>query len=451
MSAVPPTPPRDPVLGHLRQIRANAVDFYLRSFTEYGDIVRLFFGRTPMYLLAHPDHIKYVLHENPKNFEKRSPGYTKMRTLFGDGLVTSDGEVWRKQRKVAQPAFHKERIAELATVMTRATLEMLASWTSLEDTVVDVAPEMMRVTQRIVAETLLGTEAPADADAVGDAVAYCLGDLVRRQTSLLDLPLSVPTPQNRRFVQQMKLVEDVVYRAIRERRAQAAGARRDLLGLLMDAKDDEGSGAGLDDTELRDQIFTIFVAGHETTANALVWTLYFLSLHPAWRRAVRQEVKDVLGDRTPEMSDVPKLVVLDRVLKESMRLKPPITRVGRRIARDVEIGGYPMAAGSFLVLSPYVTHRHPAFWENPEGFDPDRFLPEREATRPRYAYFPFLGGPRQCIGNVFATVEAVLILALVVRRYDLDLVPGHPVEHEDAFSLRQKYGMRMRLRRAPEA
>ena len=446
MTAVPPTPPRDPVIGHLRQLRANAIDFYVRSFQEYGDIVRIFFGRTPMYLLAHPDHIKYVLHDNPKNFEKQSPGYTKMRALFGNGLVTSDGDVWRKQRKIAQPAFHKERIAALGQVMTRACADMLTTWKEREGTAFDVAPEMMRVTQRIVAETLLGTEVPEDADAVGDAVAYLLGDLVRRQTSPLAVPLTVPTPKNRRFLEKMKLVEDVVYRAIRERRS-ATGPRRDLLGLIMDARDDESGGAGLDDVELRDQILTIFVAGHETTSNALVWTLYFLSLHPHWRRAVHAEVRDVLGDRTPEMADVAKLPLLDRVLKESMRIKPPITRVGRRIASDVEIGGYPMAAGHFLVMAPYVTHRHPGFWENPEGFDPDRFLPEREAERPRYAYFPFLGGPRQCIGNVFATVEAVLILAMIVQRYELDLVPGHVVEHEDTFSLRQKYGMRMRLRR----
>jgi cytochrome P450 len=443
---IPPTPPHDPIIGHLRHIRRESFEFYLRVFRDYGDVVRMLFGRTPMYLLAHPDHVKYVLQENPKNFEKRSPGYTKMRTLFGNGLVTSDGEEWRKQRRIAQPAFHRERINVLGEVMTRATADMLEAWSKREGTIIDVSPEMMRVTQRIVAETLLGTEAPADADAVGDAVAWCLEDLVRRQTSPIDLPLNVPTPKNRRFLAQMKLVEDVVYRAIRERRA-AKGERRDLLGMIMDARDDEGGGEGLDDRELRDQIFTIFVAGHETTANGLVWTLYLLSLYPAWRRAAREEVRSVLAGRTPTMADVPKLPLLDRILKESMRLKPPITRVGRRIASDVTIGGYRMLAGEYLVIAPYVTHRHPEFWPNPEAFDPDRFLPEREAERPRYAYFPFLGGPRQCIGNVFATVEAILILAMILGRYDLDLVPGHPVVHADAFSLRQKYGMRMFLRR----
>lgn len=445
MSRVPPTPPKDPVLGHLRQLRANAIDFYVRSFQEYGDVVRIFFGRTPMYLLAHPDHIKVVLHDNPKNFTKQSPGYTKMRALFGNGLVTSDGEEWRKQRKIAQPAFHKERIAELGELMTRAAGDMLETWKAKEDDVLDVAPEMMLVTQRIVSESLLGTEAPADAQAVGDATSALLQDLVRRQMRPIDIPVKYPTPQNRRFQANLKIVEDVVYRAIREHRA-AKGPRRDLLGMIMDARDDETDSA-LGDKELRDQILTIFVAGHETTANALVWTLYFLSLYPKVREAVREEIGSVLGDRTPTMADVPKLQLLDRVLKESMRIKPPITRVGRRIEQPVEIGGYPMDSGHYIVVAPYVTHRHHAFWDNPEGFDPDRFLPEKEKARPRYAYFPFLGGPRQCIGNVFATVEAILILAMIVRRYDLDLVPGHPVVNEDTFSLRQKYGMRMRMRR----
>jgi cytochrome P450 len=450
-------PPSDPLLGHLRYIRADAMGFYLDAFQRYGNVVRLLFGRTPMYLFAHPDDVKYILHDNPKNFEKRSPGYTKLRKFFGEGLVTSDGDEWRRQRKLAQPAFHKDRIKGFVRSMTDATTEMLATWKKREGTIVDVSPEMMNVTQRIVSETLLGTDAPGQA--VGDAVAYLLADIVRRQTSIVDLPLKIPTRRNRRFQAEFKVLNDAVFAAIyKERdRAKRADAQTDakpqaahLLAMLVDARD-EDDGNGMTDEQLRDQVLTLFVAGHETSANGLVWTLYFLSLHPKVRTALREEVRAVLGGRVPEFSDLAKMPLLERVVKESMRLKPPITRVGRRVAKDDVIGGQAVRAGDYLVVAPYVTHRHPDFWDDPETFDPDRFLPEREEARPRYAYFPFLGGPRQCIGNVFAMTEMMLIVAMIVARYDLDLLEGHPVVHEDTFSLRQRYGMRLHLRPAPAA
>jgi cytochrome P450 len=307
---------------------------------------------------------------------------------------------------------------------------------------------MMRLTLTIVSHTLLSTDVSDDADNVGAALTRLMAETNRRLLSLIPLPWnSIPSPRAIRYKKDMKTLNDVVFRIIEERRQLSPDARAkhgDLLTMLMEAQD-EDTGEKMSDQQLRDEVMTIFLAGHETTANALAWTWYLLSKHPEIARKLRAEAVEVLGGRVPTFADVPRLKYTLMVLEESMRLFPPAWIIAREAAADDTIDGFKIPAKAIVVLVPYVTHRDPKLWENPEGFDPERFSPERAASRAKYTYFPFGGGPRQCIGSNFALMEAQLILAMIAQRFRLDLVPGPVVEPEPLITLRPKGGIMMTL------
>ncbi len=447
-----PTPMSPPVLrgghglfGHLLAFRDDPLALASRARREVGDVVRVPFGlERPVFAFA-PDDVKHVLVDNQANYDKQTRGYELLRGSLGSGLVTSEGDFWRRQRRIAQPAFQKARVARLAAVMQSSARELAEAWRApaAGGRPIDVAGEMMRLTLKIAGLTLFGLDLSDESEAVGSAVS----DMLASFQSLISSPLPFadvwPTPANRRGKRALKTLDRVVYGIIAERR-RASEPSSDLLGMFMDARDDEG--AGMTDQQLRDEVVTMLTAGHETTANALAWTFYLLSKHPEVARRVEAELDQVLAGREPAPQDLPALAYTDRVLSESMRLYPPVWLLARRAIADDVLGGHRVAAGSYVVLTPWVTHRHPDHWDNPEGFDPDRFAPERAAERAKHAYFPFASGPRKCIGDHFARMEAMLVLATLLQRYRVELVAGATVTPEPSVTLRPKGGLPMTLR-----
>lgn len=439
-----PGPRGLPLLGSVLPAWRDPLGFFLEARATFGDVVRFKFGPYDYYMVADPDAARHVLVEGAKTYTK-SRNYLGLKLVLGDGLLTSEGEQWRRQRKLAQPAFHRERLAGFADTMAVATRSMLDRW-SEEDrersgAAFCVHAEMMRLTFRIVGLTLFSSDVDGDAREVGDAMDVAMHWANDYAEALIRIPPFVPTPTNVRFRRAMRTLDGVVYRLVAERRASEDGYGDDLLGMLM-ASTDEGSGSGMSDQQLRDEIITMVLAGHETTANLLSWTFYLLSKHPDAERRVRDEARRVLGDREPTLEDVRSLEVTRMVLEEALRLYPPAWIFERQTAEADELGGYRIAPGSIVGVCPYVLHRNPRLWDNPEGFDPDRFAPDRAQERPRYAYLPFGGGPRTCIGNHFAMMEAQIILAMVVREHALDLVPEHPVVVDPCITLRPKHGSR---------
>ena len=447
----PPGPRGHWLWGTMREFRQDSLGTLLHWTREYGDAIRFrFFLHYYGYLFSHPDDVQHILQDNNRNYTKiPAPGNVLLQPLVGSGLLTSDGDSWLRQRRLMQPAFHRRRIASFATTMTDAARETLARWQApaASGEPMDVAEEMTRLTLEIAGKTLFSMDLTREAEVVGDAFTAASTEILAYMAIpfgayLVNLPW---WPGARRLRRHVAILDEVVEGIIDERRQQRHAGRRtsdDLLDMLMDARDEE-TGEGMSDEQLRDEVMTLMLAGHETTSLALSWTLYLLSQHPDVRRRLEAEVDEVLGGRTPTMADIPDLTYTTMVLEESMRLYPPAYATSRWCVEADEVGGYDVPAGSVVTLSPYVTHRHLDFWEEAERFDPERFQPERKAERPRFAYMPFGGGPRQCIGNRFAMMEATLILALVAQRYRLQLVPGHPVEMEPLITLRPRYGLCM--------
>jgi cytochrome P450 len=409
---------------------------------RFGDVVRHKIARFEVHVVRHPDAIKHVLQENHANYVK-GWGLQKMKVFLGEGLLTSEGEHWRRQRKLAQPAFHRPRLAELVTTMTDSAGAMLERWRGRVGTSFDVAQEMMRLTLDIAAKTLFSVDVDRDAGRVGKAATIALEEANRRIYSPVDLPLSVPTPRNVRFREAAAVLDSVVYGIIEQRR-RSNEPGSDLLSMLLEARDEE-TGEAMSDRELRDEVMTLLLAGHETTANALAWTLYLLSKNPGERRKLEAEVDRALDGHAPTFAEVPALAYARMVLEESMRLYPPAWIFGRMAKGEDEVGGYRIPAGSLVIISPFVTHRYPAFWPNPEGFDPERFSPEASAGRHKYAYIPFGGGPRICIGNHFAMLEAQVVLAMIAQSFRLELVPGAIVEPFPMVTLRPRPNLPMTL------
>ena len=441
---LPPGPPGDPLLGHYRWMVGDRAEAMLDAFTKYGDVVRMHFLGRRVLLFAHPDAVEEILLKKHRLYGKQTPGYARMREFMGNGLLTSEGAFWRRQRRIAQPAFHRKRISGFADAMVRAAADRIEDWERAAETgrVVDVAEDMMAVTLRIVGETLLSSDPTDRAQEIAAAIDAVLHGATERINRPGALPLSVPTRANRRYRRAAETLDRLVFGLIEARRR---GERRDdLLQMLLEARDEE-TGERMNDQQLRDEVMTMFLAGHETTANMLTWTLYLLSKAPAYARRVVAEAQAVLGDRNPSFEDVAKLTFTKQVLQESMRVLPPVWAIGRSPEEDDVVQGVTVPKGTLVFLICYVTHRHPDFWEKPEVFDPDRWTPERVARQHRAQYFPFAAGPRMCIGSGFAMMEAQLMLPMFLRRYRFDLVPSHRVEKETLITMRPRFGMRMTL------
>jgi len=410
---------------------------------EYGDVARMeAWPLFTVHLLTHPDHIKHVLQDNNRNYWKGAL-IGRVKPLIGEGLFTSEGDFWRRQRRLAQPAFHRQRVESFAALMSAAGARMVEDWetAAATGTPIDLMEHTSRAALRIVGQALFGIDLIGAAAEVGRNVLTALAFVSDEVFQIFPSPLIVPTPRNRRFRRARGALDRVVLDIIERRRRDGAGGD-DLLAMMMEARDAE-TGEGMSDRQLRDEVMTFILAGHETTAVTLAWACLLLAQHPDVGAQVRGEVSSVLAGRAPTLADLPHLALTRRVIDETLRLYPPVAAIAREAYGPDEIDGYAIPAKSGVMMSPYVTHRHPAFWPDPERFDPERFTPENSATRPRFAYFPFSGGPRLCIGNEFALMEAQILLATIAQRFRVEVAPGHTVQQEIRITLRPKQPMLM--------
>lgn len=428
-------------LSRLRRYQENPLRFLVETAREQGRVAITFqFANARFFLVSDPEAAQRVLITNASNYRKPDR-YKVLKAVLGEGLLTNEGESWRRQRRAVQPIFHRERIAGFASQMASSTHTMLEGWRAHEGRPLDVAAEMMKLSLRVAGLTLFSVDLLGEADALGAAITTAIEHANRAFKSVFTLPEFIPTPENLRFRAAMRRLDRVVQEMITERRGDGVD-RGDLLSMLLATRDAE-SGEGMSDTQLRDEVMTMLLAGHETTANALSWTFYLLSKHPEAERRLRAEALEVLGEGAPTPQHLPRLAYTTRVIQESMRLYPPAWSFGRQALADDELGGRRIPRGSTVVLAPYVIHRDAAHWENPEGFDPDRFLPERAKGRHKLAYLPFAAGTRKCVGTEFAMMELGLIVPMVVRACSLHLLPGAEVKPEASVTLRPKEGLPM--------
>ena len=441
-ATTPPGPHGLPVLGVLPQVWRDPLRFFLRAGVEYGPVTRFEMGSRPFYFITGPDEVKHVLQDHHRKYRK---GYDQAKPLMGNGLVTSEGDFWLKQRRLIQPMFNRSRLAFFTNFMTQATEEMLVRWQSVaaRGETIDAADEMMRLTQVIIVRTMFSTEIGDQAKALGVAFDEALSYLNRVLFSPSPVLTNLPTPANRRHKEALQFLDDFIYGLIQAKRRSGEDTQ-DLLSLLVFTTDEE-TGEGMDDQQIRDELMTIFLAGHETTANALAWTWYLLSQNPAVESRLVAEIDHTLTGVPPQIDDLKKLTYAPLVLHEALRLYPPAWMFARHAVEDDVVGGYAIPKGEMLMFSPYVTHRLPQHWEDPDRFDPERFLSERSENRHKFAYFPFGGGPRLCIGNNFALIEAQLVMVRVLQRFRLHLKAGAEVRPTPIATLQPRPGVPMTL------
>ena len=429
------------MLGNMPHYARDPLGYLTRCSREYGDVVTLRFPGTLAYLISAPYHVEQILVKNNRNFIKDR--YTRMElSVLGNGLLVNEGDSWRRQRRLAQPAFHRRRVEAYGETMVSFTGRLLEDWQDGE--VRDVHAEMMRLTLEIVAKTLLDADIAGEAEGVGEALGKIM-DYFSDQGSgsfLRMLPDSVPTPANLRYRRAVRQLDGIIYSIIAERRRSGADTG-DLLSMLLHAEDEDGN--RMDPKQLRDEVMTVVLAGHETTAIALSWTFYLLGKNPDAEANLLAELEEVLGGQTPTVRDLPELRYADAVIKESMRLYPPAWAVGREALGECEIGGYHVPPKTQMFISQYVVHRDPRFFDDPEAFDPSRWQDGRTDDLPQYAYFPFGGGPRLCIGSSFARMEAVLLLATIARRFRLEPINSDPPPPQPSITLRPRGGIEMKL------
>jgi cytochrome P450 len=421
--------------GNLPEFRRGRLDFLVRCAREFGDVAQIWFAHRRIFLVSHPDLIEEVLVTQSKNFIKHF-ALRLNPVLLGKGLLTSEGDFWLRQRRLIQPVFNRNRIISYGPAMVAATERMLSQWKPGEAR--DIHEEMMRVTLAIAAKTLFNAEVDSDAQAIAHAMAVMQQNFLERFNSLWPTPLWIPTPANLRARRAARQLHDVMMGIIRARRAENVD-KGDLLSLLLRARDDDGS--GMTDTQVRDEAMTLFLAGHETTALVLSWTWYLMAQHPEAEQELWAELDAELGGRLPTVDDWPRLKFTEMIALESMRLYPPAYVVGREALVDLALGGYLVPRGTTLLLPQWVVQRDPRFFEEPEKFKPERWAEERTKALPRFAYFPFGGGPRVCIGQQFAMMELVLILATIAQRFRFRLQPGKSVTPLPTFTLRPTPGI----------
>ncbi len=434
----PPGPKGQPILGVMREFNRDTLGFITRC-RDYGDVVRMRFFYVTAYFLYNPDDIEYVLSINAKNFIKSmSQRSNFFHRLLGNGLLTSEGDFWRRQRRLAQPAFHRQRISAYGNVMVEYASRLLSSWR--EGEVRDIHRDMMRLTLEIVVKTLFNADVSGDVDKVAEVLSEIVKPFSSQATLKWIIDNRLPTPAHRRFHKAAGEIDEIVYRIVAERRASRSDAG-DLLSMLLDAHDEDGG--HMTDHQLRDEVMTLFLAGHETTALTLSWTWYLLSKNPGVEEKFHAELDEVLGGRLPTVEDMPRLKYTEMIAKESMRLYPPAYALGREAIEECEIGGYRVPAKSQVFMFPWATQRDPRFFTEPERFHPERWTEDFIGTLPKYAYFPFGGGPRICIRNYFAMMEVVLLLATIGQQFRLSLAPDHDVSLLPAMSLRPGDGIKV--------
>ena len=433
-----PGPRGFPLLGVFPRARRDPLGFFLDAARTYGDVVALPLGVRRLYLLSHPDHIKYVLQERESVFHK-SAAAERIKPLFGESLTTVDGDEWHRRRRLMRPVFTPPRIAAFVPAIVRAADAMLERWRDLDGQgrPFDVFAEMTELTRAVIVESLFGDVPREELRAVAQAVSVVSDRVNRSLWSPLGWLPRLPTSGREHYGHALRTLDRFMSRRIDEARRRGSGP--ELVSRLLTARDAE-TGEGYDDRSLRDELKALFVAGHSTTASGLAWVWYLLSQNPVARRRLQHEVRAVLEARRPTADDLPDLEYTRMVIDETLRLYPPTWVTARTTSDAVDVGAYQIPAHATVLLSPYVTHRLPRFWEDPERFEPERFSPGHSA-RPRYAYFPFGGGPRACIGSAFALIEMQIIVAMVAQRYEVTLAPGWHVEPDPRTVLTPRRGV----------
>lgn len=438
-----PGPRSMPILGNMLAFRRDPLTFICRMREEYGDLVRLQLGPNLVHLVTHPDLARHVLQGNDGTYVRGGVFYDKLKVLLGEGQLTATGPHWRRQRQLTQPVFNRNRLAPFCKTMAEQAARMFDRWSraSRQNETIDVADEMNALTLSIVSLSVFSVDLGRQASEVGWAATIGIRYTMHRSEALVQLPEFVPTPLRIQFKKALRILDDLIYGIIRERRGMR-DLPDDLLSMMMEARDEE-SGEGMTDEQLRDQVLTMLMAGHETTANALSWAYYSLSRNPKVEEEMIREVDEVLPDKMPEFEDLRRLPYVKMVIEESMRMYAPAWFFGRSVTRDDSMAGYVIPADSMVIVSPHVVHHHPDFWDRPSEFDPSRFDPSRSEKRHQYAYIPFGGGAHFCVGKNLAMMEAVIVMASVTKRFRLDRVPGYVAQPDPGLSMRIRNGLPM--------
>ncbi len=438
MATQPPAPKGHVLTGNIPEFTRDTLAFLL-DIRQYGDIASFLFGPFRAYVVSSPELGHQVLVDDADRFHKPESVKTATFPVIGNGLFSNDGDFWKRQRRLVQPAFHTKRIGAYAQVMVEHAQALMQRWQ--DGQTYDMAHEMPHLTMGIVSKTLFDADVSDESSEISEMVTIALQTVNHRLDRLINPPEWLPTPENRRLHRAVRRLDQMIQRFIDDRR-KSGEDKGDLLSMLLLARD-EDDGGGMTDRQVRDEAMTVFGAGHETTASALMWTWYLLSQHPEVEARLLEELDAVLGGRAPELSDLPRLTYTEQVIKELMRLYPPAWSVTRQTVADVTLAGYPIQPGHVVVVNTYGMHHDARFFPDPDRFDPERFRPENEKNIPKYAYIPFGGGPRVCIGNAFAMMEAKLVVATIAPHFRLALAPDQVVAPQRVFTLRAKYGMRM--------
>ena len=437
-SKLPPGPKGLPFFGSAFAFQGDPLRFVRRLQHEYGEMAMVYAGKLPFVFCFRPEHVRYFLTEQQKNFKKANRSRNNLKRLLGDGLLTIDGEDHRQQRRLVQPAFHKRRIESYAHVMRQYTQEMLATWQSYAE--IDMSQAMQQLTLRIIGQTLFHVDLLDRSRAIGQAFTDLIERPIGPFRSLVRLPFLTRKQEQKAWAGK-ELIDDFVYELIRQRRA-AGQDTGDVLSMLLAAQDE---GNILSDTQIHDHVLTFVAAGHETAQNTLSWTFYLLSRNPAVRHKLQEELRAVLGGRVPTVDDLPRLPYLGWTINEACRMIPPAWIISRQAIDAFDLEGYHFPAGTVIILSQWVIHHLQDIWGDPEVFRPERWQPEEAQKIPQGAFFPFGMGPRICIGMPFAEMETRLLLATILQQYTPELVPGFPVVPLPCVTLRPKYGMKMIL------
>ncbi|MEQ9617994.1 MAG: cytochrome P450 [Deltaproteobacteria bacterium] len=440
---LPPGPQGLPFAGSLVSYFRDPLGFLTRIAAEYGDIVYYKTGSRKVYLLSNPEHIKDVLVTNNRNFTK-SRALERAKVVLGEGLLTNEGESHLRQRRIIQPIFHHRRIKNYGDVMAEYASLTGENWRTGE--ALDIHREMTRLTLAIVSKTLFDAEVESESDEIVKSLTDIVTLFPRFVFPFSEILDSLPLPGNNRCREAIERLDSIIFGLIEERRKNP-GEKEDLLTMLLEAQDEEGDGEGMSDRQVRDEAITLFLAGQETMANSLTWTFYLISQHPEVERKLHGETGAVLGDRLASVEDLGKLSYTHKVFKEAMRLYPPAWAVARRAINDYEVDGYVIPAGADIFMSQFVVHRDPRLYTNPLNYDPDRWNSGFESGLPKFAYFPFGGGPRRCIGEPFAWMEGAILLATIASGWRMRLVPNQRIEPDPLITIRPKYGIKMIMER----
>lgn len=437
-----PGPRGLPLLGVMPEMVSDMLGLFMNTAREYGGIAQFKLLNKSYLLVTNPDYVKYILQDNYKNYI-RGRSVETGRVLLGNGLPLIDGDFWLRERRMLQPAFHRERLGRLTDTITMVIEGFMGDWAerAKQEQTLDMDDEMMRLTLTVIIKSMFSSPIDDQIPALSHAFQVASRFMLWRSQQMVQLPLSVPIPRHVEYNRALKVLNDTIYPLVADGRKHP---RDDLLGMMLEMRDAD-TGEGLSDRQARDEVVTIFFAGHETTAATMSWAFYLLSQHPDVEERLRAELRSVLHGRLPTFADLPKLAYMQQVIHEVLRLYPAAYLFAREAIVDDVLDGYRIPARTLIFISPFVGHRDPKYWPEPESFDPERFTPEQVAARPRHVYYPFGEGPHVCIGNNFALMEMQLILAMALQRFRLRLLPGHRVALKPEATLRPRHGMKMRV------